>query len=271
MTDKTLNRFDVNVDKSHLFYIVTGKSAKEETTTFLLSICQAGSKMRQKFTEERRKEPKRFEERIDRRKLYTFQTECGRKKISNKGGKVVAAFMVRDIFGSVLRLFLENSIDIAEVLRHPLISVPSSLSHVDWNMLKSPASALMIHLESKVKSAPPASINITIIDAMLFKQLQVNLPDTFGEIAKYLLKSPMNHDYQEIHFVIDKWVSPSIKDCECDQRGSSSMTYRISRVGQKRPGNWLQALRNSSFKKSLIEFLVKVWSDDSLERSFVFE
>ena len=41
------------------------------------------------------------------------------------------------------------------------------------------------------------------------------------------------------------------------------MTYPISGAGQIRPGNWLQALRNSSFEKSLIEFLAKVWSDDS--------
>ena len=60
--------------------------------------------MRQKFIEECRKEPMRFEERINRRKLYAFQTECGRRKISNKNGKVVAAWMVRDIFDSVLRL-----------------------------------------------------------------------------------------------------------------------------------------------------------------------
>ena len=94
--------------------------------------------------------------------------------------------MVRDIFGSVLRLSLENSIDMAEVLRHPLISVPLSLSHVDGNMLKTPKSALMIHLESKVKSTQPTSINITIIHAVFFMQLQVNLPDTFVGIAKYL-------------------------------------------------------------------------------------
>ena len=136
--------------------------------------------MRQKITEECRKEPKHFEERINRRKLYTFQTECGRKKISNKDGQVVAAFMVKDIFGSVFRLSLEDRIDIAEVLRHPLTSVPLPLSHVDGNMLKSPKSALMIHLESKVKSTPPTSINIIIIDAMFF--MQVNLLDTFGGI-----------------------------------------------------------------------------------------
>ena len=34
-------------------------------------------------------------------------------------------------------------------------------------------------------------------------------------------------------------------------------------VKQKRPDNWSQALKNSSFEKSLIQFLAKVWSDDS--------
>ena len=116
MIYETLNPFDVNVDKSHLFNITTGKFAKEETTPFLLSIYQTGSKMRQNFTEECRKEPTCFEEQINRCKLYTFQTECGRKKVSNKDGKVVAACTIRDIFDNVLRLSLENSIDMAEVL-----------------------------------------------------------------------------------------------------------------------------------------------------------
>ena len=74
----------------------------------------------------------------------------------------------------------------AEVLRHPLTPVPLSLSHVDGTMLKPPKSALMKLLESKVKSTPPTSTNVTIIDAMFFMHLQVNLPDTFGGVAKYL-------------------------------------------------------------------------------------
>ena len=140
--------------------------------------------MRQKFTEECRKEPKHFKERINRHKLYTFQTECGSKKISNKNDKVVKARMVRGIFGRVLRLFLENSIDMAEVLQHPLTPVPLSLIYVDGTMRKSPKSALIKHLWSKVKSAPPSSITVTIIDITFFMQLQVNLPDTFGELLR---------------------------------------------------------------------------------------
>ena len=98
ITYETLNSFDGNVDKSHIFNIATRKSAKEETTTFLLSLHQTSSEMRQKFTEECTKGPMRFEERINRRKLFTSQNECGRRKISNKNGKVVAACMVRYIW-----------------------------------------------------------------------------------------------------------------------------------------------------------------------------
>ena len=72
--------------------------------------------------------------------LYTFQTECGRKKISNKDGKVVAACMVRDIFDSALRLSLENSIVMAEVLQHPL-----ALVHCHSVMLMGLCSNLLNH------------------------------------------------------------------------------------------------------------------------------
>ena len=147
MIGKKLNPFDFNFDKNHLFNIATGKSAKEESAAVLLSIYQTSCEMRQKFTEECRKESKRFEERTNRHKLYTFQTECGRKKISNKDEKAIAPCMVGDILGRVLRLSLKNSIDMAEVLRYPLIPVLLSLSHVDWTLLKSPKSALMKHLD----------------------------------------------------------------------------------------------------------------------------
>ena len=46
------------------------------------------------------------------------------------------------------------------------------------------------------------------------------------------------------------------------------MSYQINGIGQKRPANWLQALRNPSFKRSLIEFLSKTWSDDSFADIF---
>ena len=104
--------------------------------------------------------------------------------ISNKDHKVVAACMIREMFGSVLRLSLENSIDLADILHHPLTLSPLSFCHVDGTMLKSPKSTLTKHLESKEKTTPPTSINVTIIDAMPFLQLEVNLPETLGELLR---------------------------------------------------------------------------------------
>jgi len=151
----------------------------------------------------------------------------------------------------------------AEVLKYPLTPTPLSLSHTDGSMLKSPKSALMTCLETQIITLPPNSIDVTVLDAMFILHLQSNLPETFGGVARYLLKYIVGNAGNEVHFVTDKWITPSIKDCERDKRGSSSLSYQINGANQKRPSNWLQALRNSTFKKSLVRFLSKVWAEDS--------
>ena len=50
-----------------------------------------------------------------------------------------------------------------------------------------------------------------------------------------------------IHFVFDKWITPSIKDCKRQIRNSSDISYHIVGVAQKQTINWLAALRSSSF------------------------
>ena len=72
----------------------------------------------------------------------------------------------------------------------------------------------------------------------------------------------MECDAHTIHFVSDKWIKPSIKDCERQTRGSSSTLYQIKGHSQKRPSNWISILRNDIFKESLIEFLTRAWEDD---------
>ena len=67
---------------------------------------------------------------------------------------------------------------------------------------------------------------------------------------------------KEIHYVSDKWVKPSIKDCERDKRSAENIPYQIQGPEQKLPSNWLSALRNPFFKESLILFLVNTWKDD---------
>ena len=70
-----------------------------------------------------------------------------------------------------------------------------------------------------------------------------------------------------IHFVSDKWITPSIKDCEKQSRNAIDISYHFVGAAQKRPTNWLAALR-SIFKTSLVEFLTSPWSNSDYASLF---
>ena len=67
-----------------------------------------------------------------------------------------------------------------------------------------------------------------------------------------------------IHFIFDKWISPSIKDDKRDDRASVNTSFLATGSSQKRQGNWLEAMKNTSFKISLNKFLVEYWNYNSL-------
>ena len=192
--------------------------------------------------------------RIPLRNLLTFASEAGEHKLK-KTDKVVAACLVRDLFGCILYHSLQQNIDMAEVLKYSLTPVPLSLSHVDGTMQKIHRATLMKPLESEVTATPPPSINTTFIDASFVLQLQTSssLRSSFGAIARILLQKVMYAEGDVIYFLTAKWLSPLIEDCERDSRMSSSTAFNIIGPSQKRPRN--QALRNNHFKESLIEFL----------------
>ena len=111
-------------EESPLFNIVTGKSVMSETENFFLNIDLIGGRERNKVIDECRERPETFEERIKRQKLSTFTTEAGKKRITSKDGKILAACFVGDLFGSLLELTIKKRIDIREVLAYPLTPLP---------------------------------------------------------------------------------------------------------------------------------------------------
>ena len=63
------------------------------------------------------------------------------------------------------------------------------------------------------------NVNATVIDAMFFLHLQKTIPGTFGALSSYLLtRIRAVEKGNELHMVFDKVQSPSIKDCERDER-----------------------------------------------------
>ena len=128
--------------------------------------------------------------------------------------------MVRDVFGSLLFLALEKTIDIGEVLKYPLTTVPLSLCQTNGVMQKTSKSKLMECLENLIITITPVNIDFTIIDAMFFLHLHTNLPATYDNVARYRLVKILKAEGNFIHFVTDKHFSPSIKDIERCSRGS---------------------------------------------------
>ena len=139
----------------------TGKAASEKTVQFLLNVAEIGKKRRFQFINECIEDPSRVESRIQQEKVYTFASDAGKRKLQGSDGKVVAACLVRDLFGSILYHSLKQEIDMAEVLKYPLTPVPLSLSHVDGTMQKTPKAVLLKHLESQVTTTPQTSVNTT--------------------------------------------------------------------------------------------------------------
>ena len=116
----------------------------------------------------------------------------------------------------------------------------------------------------KVITRPPDIVHETVIDASFFLYLQYNLPSTFGQVAKVILSNIMKAKGNVIHFIFDKWISPSIKDNERNDRASVNTSFQVTGSSQKRPSNWLEAMKNTSFKISLNKFLVEYWNGNSL-------
>ena len=236
-----------------------------------MNVNKIGQKAREDFIIQWIKDPKRFEERIPGDKILNFANEGTSFSLRGANNKLIVAEMVRYLFGSILFLAIQRKIDMAEVLLFSLTPTPLSLSHVDGTMLKTQKIKLMEELEARIFSEKPNYVDVTIIAAMFFLHLSKDVPATFGTIAKFLLIKPFAQKGKNIHFIFDKVVSPSIKDCERDSRSGydeRGSQYQITGPNQRRPSNSLNSLRFDQFKVAINSFLISAWEDDSLAEIF---
>ena len=77
-------------------------------------------------------------------------------------------------------------------------------------------------------------MDVAIVDAMFFLHLHLNFPLTFGDLATYLHSRVLELDGCAVHFKFDKWIAPSIKDCEMENGSaeSGSIFYEIKGASQ---------------------------------------
>ena len=103
-----------------------------------------------------------------KKKIHSFATESRKRKIRGAEGKIIEATLIRDLFGLILCLSMQEKIDVAEVLKYPLTHVPICLSHVDGAVNSTPKSYLLNYIDSQFVTVPPSLIDANIIYANFF-------------------------------------------------------------------------------------------------------
>jgi hypothetical protein len=88
---------------------------------------------------------------------------------------------------------------------------------------------------------------------------------TFREKTFNFFRKMSRMNAKILDLIFDQIKTPSIKDMERDRLGNCDRddTFVISGPNQKLSSDFLKALRNDSFKKRIVKFLIYFFYDDS--------
>ena len=145
--------------------------------------------------------------------------------------------------------------------------MPPALFSCTGEMFKTDKSTLAKTLKSQVEMVEPKNINVEIIDGFYFLHLiGSTMPHTFEKIAESILIKLCSSDANEIHLIFDRYLTPSIKDSERQNRQEFDIPFKISGPQQTRPTDFLKSLKNYRFKEALVQFLANYWENDYLRK-----
>lgn len=199
--------------------------------------------------------PARFNMPIKRNEILNFSACAINKKKVNGDLKIIK--FERNLFARILKMSLNESIDMQAVLSYPITPIPLSLCHPDGTIYKTNKAQLMKVLESEVTSLPPNGYDTIIYDAMSLLHMIGDIPLTYGGVVKCILQKICKKSATNIHLIFDTYFTPSIKDLERNRRSTSrNVDYIISGFQQKRPSNFSNALQSDSFKTNFVKFFV---------------
>ena len=90
-----MNPLSLDLNKDTLFNIGLGEVA----TSFLLYATDIGNRAREEFIEKCKSNPRRFQDRVKKQKIYSFAKEGANFKLTNN--KIMRVKMGHDLFESI--------------------------------------------------------------------------------------------------------------------------------------------------------------------------
>ena len=232
--------------------------------------------MHEKFVRECLDDPTRFERPITRNKLLTFAKQCVTNRRAPQNSKEAELKCTSQLLGRLAFIAAKAEVDLEFLFTFPLPPVPLSMCKRDGSMVHTAKSALFDKLEKTVPDhGHPTDVKVHLIDGnFLLHCLPPNLPPTYGGLSWGILIAALSHQSKRIDIAFDTYEEPSIKDCERERRGAKEQRYVISGPDQIRPKNIEKALKSSSFKRGLPEFMMDDWAGEQyrhiLEGRIVF-
>ena len=155
----------------------------------------------------------------------------------------------------------DKGINLEEVMKYTLVSIPPSLGTQDGFFSKTNKAAILHYLleDSSKEQLNSPDDALFIFDGMALIHTLTNLPPTCGEIALQIL----DHIKSKKHFLFstDSYHSESIKSQERLRRGTSDKII-LGGPCTRKPYDFKAFLANDENKSQLCELLLHVWGNE---------
>lgn len=262
--DSFMNPFRIDSDEK-LYCIASGKPATPEVESAVMSAESVGKQAKDEFIEERLKKDQKFFEPIRRQRLKTFadmgkavvvKTTNNRHVLYRQQSNVAFQLLVRS-------QDQPEKIELKELVKYPLMPVPSAIGTADGFLLKTNKAKGFDFLTKGIEDAdiPPDVNTLNIEDGNATFYSMKEVPATFRQISEKLFDVSTARK-SSVLFSTDMYQENSIKSLERSSRGSGEERI-IKGESTKRPEKWKEFLSNDINKQQLIKLIIKVWSNDA--------
>ena len=157
--------------------------------------------------------------------------------------------------------YLDEPVDLDELMKYSLTPVPRSLGTADGFFNKTNKAALLHYFtDDTQENIPYPKGALHIQDGNALFHALTSISPTFGEICLQVLDQMVAK--KDFIFSTDSYHADSIKAQERLRRGSSQH-YLIQGPATRKPSDFKLFLANEHNKTQLCELILKVWSSNA--------
>ena len=207
-----LSPFEVD-SQDKLVILSSGQAATDEIAKDVLRAEEVGKNARDAFIEDRLKKAKNFFQPIKRQSLKTLGEMKKKTTIKSLGNKVVQYKQQGNV---AFHLFLRSQqlgiqVNLEELVKFPLTSVPYSLATADGFFCKTDKSKSFHHLTKGVVDAvePDMKDTLTIYDGNAYFYMMKDIPSNFELICRKVFA--MMYTRGDAVFSTDTYIPGSVK------------------------------------------------------------